>query len=913
MMVAARGRSRFVLVFLSSFPVLHDGRYLFDEPTVASSRAPPVGKLCGEMELDADACGRVAFYLDARIGTEDVEDIARVSAPFSYPNGSREEKRLRLDTVVASSAHDWIVEGVCKQVARCHKDAFCAYCEDMQRHLQSTASRWRDAPAGLLTMFGDVVPMPCFPTLVKTRPTEARTGNSVLFNVESRRHWESVERVADVDVPFSEKEDRLVWRGASTGNCHRVGGSGPVVKTQGRVDGRYINATRSALVSRWWNSTDDPRIDIGFSEITPHCAWAWASKGELMRSKMSMKELLGFKFLLVVNGNDIASSTQWVLQSNSVPFMVPPNIESWLQESLLEPWVHYVPLAADFSDLRAKLDWAVANPKECESVARAGTAYMARFADAEREQRIGNAVITAYLQRTRVSDSAAPYLESADSTRLQADCAVGDNGPARAACGLAGCDTRVQQHFAAVTALDDPSPLEQAQKGTGAASQEMSRETSAGAGSTYSEGSNGCEVPRFTGDYSSLDAFATAVPGLEPVRIEPWMIEATRVRVSGLHVDTQLQCAVVGDGVMKRLLAPNVILAGHSRSGTTSLDASLKYKIFPSANRRRLEGTPEEERRRRLEGMFFKASYQNIPEPYTQYLLRAYSKVKGPERPIPVNCTDARYKCGAGAVESVVYRDRKAYPSRTFFDKTPNYHSVVEAMLTIHFANPTARILLSTREPWNYVARVEPSKREQFISNAWRIYHGYLRAADCPLTVAEDLARWRANGCSFIASSFDLKGKGNASGAWSSIDEPRSYFKLVHYVYSVELFHRLFGEANVLVLRFERCLGADTCGPQLAAFVGVDASLINADPYAEFKNVGKGHTHTEEHRNKTAHLRDEHVNATIRALGFSAEMVEDLLSHERLLHKLLGWAWPWDGAAPDVVESNPTESVAGGL
>ena len=104
-----------------------------------------------------------------------------------------------------------------------------------------------------------------------------------------------------------------------------------------------------------------------------------------------------------------------------------------------------------------------------------------------------------------------------------------------------------------------------------------------------------------------------------------------------------------------------------------------------------------------------------------------------------------------------------------------------------------------------------------------------------------------------------------------------------------------------------------TATASYGAFVGVDASLINADPYAEFKNVGKGHTHTEEHRNKTAHLRDEHVNATIRALGFSAEMVEDLLSHERLLHELLGWAWPWDGAAPDVVESNPMAPVTSGL
>ena len=35
--------------------------------------------------------------------------------------------------------------------------------------------------------------------------------------------------------------------------------------------------------------------------------------------------------------------------------MKPPVVESWLMEGLLKPWVHYVPLAHDFSDLNQKL------------------------------------------------------------------------------------------------------------------------------------------------------------------------------------------------------------------------------------------------------------------------------------------------------------------------------------------------------------------------------------------------------------------------------------------------------------------------------------------------------------------------------------------------------------------------------
>jgi|APGre2960657444_1045066.scaffolds.fasta_scaffold160485_2 hypothetical protein len=37
---------------------------------------------------------------------------------------------------------------------------------------------------------------------------------------------------------------------------------------------------------------------------------------------------------------------------------------SWLMEDRLEPWVHYVPVAPDFSNLTEAVDW-------CEEVMRA--------------------------------------------------------------------------------------------------------------------------------------------------------------------------------------------------------------------------------------------------------------------------------------------------------------------------------------------------------------------------------------------------------------------------------------------------------------------------------------------------------------------------------------------------------------
>lgn len=143
-----------------------------------------------------------------------------------------------------------------------------------------------------------------------------------------------------------------------------------------------------------------------------------------------------------------------------------------------------------------------------------------------------------------------------------------------------------------------------------------------------------------------------------------------------------------------------------------------------------------------------------------------------------------------------------------------------------------------------------------------------------------------------------------------------SYFKMVHYVYAVDLFRRLFGEANILVLRFERCLGETFCGPVLAAFLGFDAEFVLADPYSDWKNAGAGTANLAKHETTAAHVL-KNPNATMGLLGFSPSMVEDILFHEKLLHDLLDWTWEFDAPPAPLAEAasppEPAPSGDGGL
>ena len=85
---------------------------------------------------------------------------------------------------------------------------------------------------------------------------------------------------------------------------------------------------------------------------------------------------LHFRYLLAVEGNDVASGLKWMLASNSVVLMVPPRRETWARESQLQAWVHYVPVQPDFSDLVEKLEFCEAHLHICYAVSQHATDYV---------------------------------------------------------------------------------------------------------------------------------------------------------------------------------------------------------------------------------------------------------------------------------------------------------------------------------------------------------------------------------------------------------------------------------------------------------------------------------------------------------------------------------------------------------
>jgi hypothetical protein len=89
---------------------------------------------------------------------------------------------------------------------------------------------------------------------------------------------------------------------------------------------------------------------------------------------LTKRKELESKALVIMPSNtlDLASA----LLSKSVVMMPPATTTSWLMEDLLEPWVHYIPLESDLSNVEQRTQWVVEHDHEAETIAKQATLWM---------------------------------------------------------------------------------------------------------------------------------------------------------------------------------------------------------------------------------------------------------------------------------------------------------------------------------------------------------------------------------------------------------------------------------------------------------------------------------------------------------------------------------------------------------
>lgn len=191
-------------------------------------------------------------------------------------------------------------------------------------------------------IFGDVTTVPDSPGIVKSRPIGNDNENSIVLNLDKVRHFVKV----NDDKNFLDKKDMLIGRGAIFGN----------------------QKNRIAFFKKYFNH---PLCNLG--QTNNYLGNIWK------KPKISIEKHLDYKFILSLQGNDVATNLKWIMSSNSIAVMPKPTMETWYMEGKLIPGVHYVEIKDDFSDVEEKLIYYINHPNECLEIIKNAKKYRETF------------------------------------------------------------------------------------------------------------------------------------------------------------------------------------------------------------------------------------------------------------------------------------------------------------------------------------------------------------------------------------------------------------------------------------------------------------------------------------------------------------------------------------------------------
>lgn len=230
-----------------------------------------------------------------------------------------------------------------------------AYYFDLKKHLNYFSSNLK-----FCYRFGDDTHLEDHPFFVKARPIHGDNQNAILMKLNQLRHFHFVSD----NLSFREKKSQLVWRGAA------------------------YQPHRREFIQRFYNH---PLCNLGQTN-KPAEDVPWQTP------KMSIPEQLQYQFLLAIEGNDVASSLQWNLSSNSLCMMTKPKFETWFMEGTLIPNYHYVQLKDDYSDLEEKIEYYRDHPDEAEFIIENAHAFVKPFQDKQAEETLSLHVLKRYFQ-----------------------------------------------------------------------------------------------------------------------------------------------------------------------------------------------------------------------------------------------------------------------------------------------------------------------------------------------------------------------------------------------------------------------------------------------------------------------------------------------------------------------------------
>jgi len=216
-----------------------------------------------------------------------------------------------------------------------------------------------------LFLFGDITEVPKQPTFVKSRPIGDNNANSVLLKWNKLRHFMFIKKEQKT---YPEKKNMIVRQDK-------------IQKSQ---------AHRIKFIEKYFAH---PMCNIGrvnTNDLNP----LWKVP------RLSIDQQLDYKFILCLEGNDVASNLKWVMSSQSIAVMPKPKYETWFMEGLLVADVHYIIIKDDYTDLEQRLNYYINNQDKALQIIENANAYVQQFKIQENETLISLLTLKKYFEKT---------------------------------------------------------------------------------------------------------------------------------------------------------------------------------------------------------------------------------------------------------------------------------------------------------------------------------------------------------------------------------------------------------------------------------------------------------------------------------------------------------------------------------
>ena len=187
-------------------------------------------------------------------------------------------------------------------------------------------------------------------------------------------HVEECHKGFDDAIRFSSKKFGVVFRGS----C-----SSPIYPKPLNVQPPIQKTSRYEILLKNYHHT---WADLGLTkfelyEQDPGYEKEKTNLHLLDKGVLTRDEQMRFKFVLCIEGADISTSFGWALASHCVAIHPYPFLfEVWYFQDL-KPWVHFIPIALDGSDLPDVVEWCRFHLRECAIIAQTSRDYMHKMCD----------------------------------------------------------------------------------------------------------------------------------------------------------------------------------------------------------------------------------------------------------------------------------------------------------------------------------------------------------------------------------------------------------------------------------------------------------------------------------------------------------------------------------------------------